>query len=118
MKQSLSFYFGLSGTVSQRQFWLCFVLPWFVIQSLMGIAVQHDSIQLMDGIWTPPEVVFSVLGFFIQLFVTWATVALSIKRLRELGYPARTLLAMIPGLGTLWVWFELLFSAPDNGHPL
>lgn len=115
-REILDFYFNPRGKVARRQFWSYYVLPVFIYHVVVALIARHDAFNFMDDVWPMVEIVAIVLAIPVQLTLLWVSLAVCSKRMRGIGYPGRTLLAMIPGIGSLWVLWELLFSSTKKSQ--
>jgi uncharacterized membrane protein YhaH (DUF805 family) len=81
------FYFSPSGRISRSQYWLKFVLPYFVIsfvlQTVGAIAGADSALN---------SVVSIILGLF-GLIVLWPSIAILVKRMHDRNKSAWYLLA-------------------------
>jgi uncharacterized membrane protein YhaH (DUF805 family) len=96
-------YFSLQGRVSRQAYWLFFFLPLFLIGVVLGF--------LIGGMHVPSRNVVVIL-FLLAPLLIWVGVAVSVKRLHDLGrsgwwavlcfvpylnYVAMPILGIIPG---------------------
>jgi len=71
------FYFSPSGRFSRSQYWLHFMLPYFVIYALLQIATiaSHES--------SAAQGLFSVLQTIFALVALWPSIAVLVKRMHD-----------------------------------
>ncbi|CAK4076516.1 DUF805 domain-containing protein [Vibrio sp. 16] len=103
-------HFNFQGYVSRRQFWLNFTLPVLFIQFVVGAFLQYDGFDFTDGLWQTAELIAAIVSLPVQLMVLWISIVVCSKRLASAGFPRRTLIALIPVIGMLWLLAELLFA--------
>jgi uncharacterized membrane protein YhaH (DUF805 family) len=75
------FYFSPSGRISRSQYWLRFVVPYFVIYFLLEIAAG-----MTDDASTMHTVFAVILGIF-GLVALWPTIAILVKRIHDRNKP-------------------------------
>lgn len=87
----LKFYFSPSGRISRSQYWLRFMLPYFVIYFVLEIAtgVTDDS--------SPLHSVLAVVLMIFLLVALWPSIAILVKRIHDRDKPG---------------WFCLLLYVP------
>ena len=110
-----AFYFNFKGYVSRRQFWLNFILPVLFIQFVVGAFLQYDGFDFTDGLWQNVELLAAIISLPVQLMILWISIVVCSKRLASAGFPRRTLIALIPVIGMMWLLVEMLFA---RGNPL
>ena len=71
------FYFSPSGRISRSQYWLRFMVPYFVIYLALDIAAEA-----MDDKTTAHKILSTVLGLFM-LAALWPNVAVLVKRMHD-----------------------------------
>jgi len=82
------FYFSPRGRISRSQYWLKFVLPYFVISTVLQI------LAAIGGPWSALNTAVSaVLGLF-GLVVFWPSIAIMVKRMHDRNKAAWYLLAI------------------------
>ncbi|WP_444930670.1 DUF805 domain-containing protein [Microbulbifer sp. SSSA002] len=106
----LDFYFNPEGTVTRQQFWLLFILPLLLIQTIILFIFQYGNFNFTDGLWKGGEILMTVFGIPLQLGFIWVVLVVCCKRLYSSGLPRRMLIVALPGIGILWLCAELLFA--------
>ena len=82
------FYFSAKGRISRAQYWLRFMVPYFVIYfaiDIATVAVDEDS--------TAHTVLSGILGLFL-LAALWPSIAILVKRIHDRNKPGWLCLAL------------------------
>jgi uncharacterized membrane protein YhaH (DUF805 family) len=108
------FYFSPSGRISRAQYWLRFMVPYFVIYFLLEIAagVADDA--------STTHTALSVILLVFALVALWPSIAILVKRMHDRNRPGwMCLILYVPTalfLVLLIVWFaEAIAEAAATG---
>jgi uncharacterized membrane protein YhaH (DUF805 family) len=96
----LTFLFSPEGRVSRKAFWLSFYLPYFVI-SIGAAALDFALFEPLSSS-NAPLPVFQVIT---TLFFLWPSIAVPVKRLHDRGMTGWWIIAPVPILIVLAVWY-------------
>ncbi|MDP3740293.1 MAG: DUF805 domain-containing protein [Hyphomonadaceae bacterium] len=98
----MDFYLSLNGRVSLGQYWLRFMLPliviyavlMFIVFSTMGSSMADiDPSNPLAIYTTGPGIILAIVG----LIVLWPSIAISVKRLHDIGWTGwLVLLSLVP----------------------
>lgn len=107
MQSSYSqFLFSASGRVSRSQFWLRWVLPFFVAT----VVVEILLFMLLD-----PWVAMIIMDLYL-LAMLWPIIAIYIKRAHDRGRSGWFILLFCVPILNLWPFVELLFLPGTSGN--
>jgi uncharacterized membrane protein YhaH (DUF805 family) len=93
------FLFSAGGRVSRSQFWLKWVLPYFIVSIVLSLIV---------GVALAPTPASVVMGIY-TLAALWPSLAIYIKRAHDRGRSGWFILLFLVPLLNLWPMIELLF---------
>jgi len=93
------FLFSFEGRITRQQYWLRFVLPFFVITFILGVLANATG-----------SIVFNLLSGLVNLALIWPSIAVGAKRCHDRDRSGWFLLiGLIPILGAIWLLIDLGF---------
>ncbi len=100
MQPSLGeFLFSASGRVSRSQFWLKWVLPYFIVTIVLA-GVLMAALE--------PTAASIILGLYL-LAALWPSIAIYIKRAHDRGRSGWFVLLLFVPILNIWALVEFLF---------
>jgi len=107
MPQSYSeFLFSANGRVNRSQFWLRWVIPYFVVTLVVFLIVSF--------IISNPTTASIILGIY-YLASLWPVICIYIKRAHDRGRSGAFILLFLIPIVSLWPLVELLFLPGTPG---
>ena len=108
------FYFSAAGRISRSQYWLRFILPYFVIYLVLQIMVA------ISGAGSALNAIVSVIILIFSLIVIWPSIAILIKRMHDRNKSGWYILfIIIPGIIfsiLLFAWLGVAIIAAAAGE--
>ena len=99
------FLFSAKGRASRSQFWLKWVLPYFIVTIVLEIIVFSVFSQNTASV---------ILGLYF-LAALWPTICVYIKRAHDRGRSGAFILLFLVPILNLWPLIELLFLPGTTG---
>lgn len=97
-----SFLLSTEGRISRSEYWLKFVLPYFVVSIVLSIIDAFVFGSTETGI--------GVLSLLFALIALWPSIAVGVKRCHDRDRTGWFLLiAFIPIIGAIWLLVEIGF---------
>ena len=101
------FYFSFTGRINRAPYWLRYVLPTAIISIVVLLIVIAAG---ADAFWG------SALALIWAVLYIWASLAVMAKRYHDRDKSAWwILIALIPGIGSIWQLIELGFLKGTDG---
>lgn len=97
-------YVGFEGRARRKEFWIFTLVNMIIILALSAIAVSLDMLFI--------SIVYS-------LAILLPTIAVTIRRLHDIGKPGSSILVVfIPVLGLIWLFFKMCTDGirEDNAY--